>query len=141
MPPASAVSPSTSARIIHSSLVVGVLLFWLVAWYVARQTALPVSALPDRRVLYVALFLASAALFGGAMFTVNRLVPPAPGMSQDDWWRVNLGKAILVWALVEAPAILGTVIYLLTRDFRVLLATFAGLLFFGTYRPSRLVER
>jgi hypothetical protein len=45
-----------------------VLLFWLVAWYVGQRSALPLSALPDRRVLYVALFLVSAALFGGAMF-------------------------------------------------------------------------
>lgn len=141
MPPGSPVSPAISAKIIHGSLVLGVMLFWLVAWYVAPQTALPVAALPDRRMLYIALFLVSAALFGGAMFTVNRLTPPARGMSQDDWWRMNLGKAILIWALVEAPAILGTVAYLLTRDFRALIATFTGLLFFGTYRPSRLFER
>jgi hypothetical protein len=62
-------------------------------------------------------------------------------MSQDDWWRINLGRAVFMWALIEAPAILGTVAYLLTRDFRALLATFAGLLFFATYRPSRLFER
>ena len=141
MPPSAPVSPSISARIIHGSLMLGVVLLWLVAWFVARQTALPVQALPDRRVLYIALFLVSAGLFGGAMFTANRLVPPARGASQDEWWRVNLGKAILVWALVEAPAILGTIAYLLTRDFRALLATFIGLLFFGAYRPSRLFER
>ncbi|HUF34388.1 MAG TPA: hypothetical protein VMN37_00475 [Gemmatimonadales bacterium] len=141
MPPGAPVSPSISARIIHGSLMLGVVLFWIVAWYVASRTALPVAALPDRRVLYIALFLASAALFGGAMFTANRLVPLARGSSQDDWWRVNLGKAILIWALVEGPALLGTVAYLLTRDFRVLLATFTGLLFFAAYRPSRLFER
>lgn len=141
MPPDAPVSPSISARIIHGSLVLGVILFWLVAWFVARQTALPVSMLPDRRVLYLALFLVSAALFGGAMFTANRLIPPVKGSSQDDWWRANLGKAILIWGLVEAPAILGTVAYLLTKDFRALIATFTGLLFFGTYRPSRLFER
>jgi hypothetical protein len=141
VPPGAPVSPSISARIIHGSLVFGVLLLCLVAWFVAGRTALPVDALPERRVLYIALFLVSAALFGGAMFTANRLVPPGRGASQDDWWRVNLGKAVLVWALVEGPAILGTVAYLLTRDFRVLLATFAGLLFFGAYRPSRLFER
>lgn len=141
MPPGAPVSPGLSARIIHASLVLGVVLFWLVSWYVARPTALPIEMLPDRRVLYIGLFLVSAALFGGAMFTANRLVPPSRGSSQDEWWRVNLGKAILIWALVEAPAILGTVAYLLTRDFRTLLATFTGLLFFGAYRPSRLFER
>ena len=141
MTPGSPAGPSFSARVIHGSLVVGVMLFWLVAWYSASESALPVSALPDRRVLYIGLFLVSAALFGGAMFTANRLAPPARGSSPDDWWRVNLGKAVLIWALVEAPAILGTVAYLLTRDFRALLATFTGLLFFAAYRPSRLYER
>jgi hypothetical protein len=141
VPPGSPVSPSISARIIHACLVLGVVLLCLVAWFVAGRTALPVDVLPERRVLYIALFLVSAALFGGAMFTANRLAPPPRGSSQDDWWRVNLGKAVLIWALVEGPAILGTVAYLLTRDFRALLATFAGLLFFGAYRPSRLFER
>jgi hypothetical protein len=43
--------------------------------------------------------------------------------------------------LVEAPALLGLVAYALTHDFRALIATFTGLLFFGNYRPSRLIER
>lgn len=141
MPPGAPVSPGISARIIHAALMLGVVLFWAVAWFVAGRTALPVGALPDRRVLYIGLFLVSAILFGGAMFTANRLVPLGSGASQDEWWRVNLSKAILIWALVEAPAILGTVAYLLTRDFRTLIATFTGLLFFGAYRPSRLSER
>ncbi|MEZ0333217.1 MAG: hypothetical protein ACAI18_04350 [Gemmatimonadales bacterium] len=141
MPPSGTVSPALSARIIHGSLVLGVVLFCLVSWFVAGRSALPVSALPNRRVLYLGLFLVSVSLFGGAMFTVNRLRPPPPGASQDDWWRTNLGKAVVVWALVEAPAILGTVAYLITRDFRTLLATFAGLLLFGSYRPSRLIDR
>ena len=36
---------------------------------------------------------------------------------------------------------LGLIGYWFTRDFRTLLATFAGLLLFGNFRPSRLVER
>jgi hypothetical protein len=141
VPPGAPVSPAITARIIHAALLMGVVMLCVVAWFVAGRSALPVEALPDRRVLYIGLFLASAALFGGAMFTVNRLVPPARGTNQDEWWRANLGKAVVVWSLVEAPAVLGTVAYLLTRDFRTLLATFAGLLFFGAYRPGRLVER
>jgi hypothetical protein len=139
--PGSPVSPAISAKIIHASLVIGVLMFGLVAWYLGRASALPTYALPDRRVLYVALFLVSALLFGAAMFTANRLGRPAPGTSQDEWWRVNLGKAVAIWALVEAPTLLGLIAYTLTHDFRALIATFTGLLLFGNYRPSRLIER
>ena len=141
MPPNSPVSPAISARIIHAALVLGVLTFWLVGWYIGQSSAVPAEALPDRRVLYVALALVSATLFGGAVFTAARLGPIRPGGSQDDWWRENLGKAIVVWSLVEAPSLLGLVAYTLTRDFRTLIATFIGLLFFGSYRPSRLIER
>jgi hypothetical protein len=135
-----AVSPAISARIIHAALVTGVLVFWLAAWGAARASAVPVYALPDRRVLYVALFLVSGTLFGAAIFTAGRLTRPA-GASADEWWRANLSKAIVIWALVEAPAVLGLVAYLLTRDFRALIATLTGLLLFANYRPSRLIER
>ena len=135
------VSPAINARIIHAALVTGVVLFWLVAWYIGRSQAEPISSLPDLRILYIALFLMSAVLFGAAMFTAGRLTPPLAGQSPDEWWRRNLGKAIVIWALVEAPAILGLVGYVVTRDFRTLLATLAGLLLFGNYRPSRLLER
>ena len=116
------------------------MLFWAVAWYSGSYVSLPVSAIPDRRILYIGLFLVSAVLFGAAAYTAARLPPPGPGVSQDDWWRVNLGRAIAIWALVDAPALLGTVAYLLTHDFRTLIAPFTGLLLFVNYRPSRLAE-
>jgi hypothetical protein len=141
VPPGAPVSPAISARIIHAALVLGVVTFWLVAWYIGHAAAVPAEALPDRRVLYVALALVSAVLFGGAMFTASRLGPIRAGASQDDWWRDNLSKAIVIWSLVEAPSLLGLVAYTLTRDFRTLIASFIGLLFFASYRPSRLIVR
>jgi hypothetical protein len=132
------VSPSISARLVHTALVLGVVLFCLVAWFV--EDATPSVELPDRRVLYICLTVVSASLFGAAAFTANRLTPLGPGSSADDWWHANLGRAVFIWALVEAPAMLGTIAYLLTRDFRALLAPFIGLLLFANYRPSRLTE-
>ena len=140
MPPAAPVSPAISARIIHAALVLGIILFYAVALYVGSKTSMPVSAVPERKVLYLGLFLVSAVVFGAAVFMAARLSPAAPGTSQDEWWRVNLGRAIVVWGLIEAPTLLGTVAYLVTHDFRSLIATLAGLLFFVNYRPSRLAE-
>jgi hypothetical protein len=141
VPAGAPISPAMNAKIIHAALLTGVLMFCVVAWYLGRDSPMPVDALPDRRVLYIALFLVSATLFGAAVFTASRLERPASGSSQDEWWRANLGKAVGIWALVEAPALLGLVAYSLTHDFRVLLATLTGLLLFGNYRPSRLIER
>jgi hypothetical protein len=140
MPATDPVSPAISARIIHAALMVGVIVFYAVALYIGTRISLPVSAVPERRVLYLGLFLVSAIVFGAASYTASRLTPAGPGTSQDDWWRANLGRAIGIWGLIEAPTLLGTVAFLLTHDFRTLIATFAGLLFFVNYRPSRLAE-
>jgi len=140
VPPAAPESPAVSARIIHTALVLGVVMFYAAAWYIGTKTSMPISAVPERRVLYLGLFLISAIVFGAAAYSASQLTPPGPGTSQDDWWRANLGRAIVVWGLIEAPTLLGTVAYLLTHDFRTLIATLAGLLLFVNYRPSRLVE-
>lgn len=134
------VSGAIRARIIHGALILGVGLFWLLAWAI-RDRSLPAEALPDRKVLYAALALASAVLFGAAAFAAGRLAPPSAGASEDEWWDAHLGRAIAIWALVEAPALLGLLAYTLTRDFRTLLAPFIGLLLFANYRPRRLTER
>ena len=134
------ISPAIRARIIHGALVLGVVMFWVAAWSI-RDRSLPAEALPDRRVLYIGLTLLSATLFGAAAFSVGRLRAPAPGGTEDDWWQANLGRAVLAWALVEAPTLLGLVAYTVTRDFRTLLAPFIGLLLFANYRPRRLTER
>jgi hypothetical protein len=134
------ISPSIRARIIHGALVFGILAFWLLAWAI-RDRSVPEGALPDRRVLYIALAVVSATLFGAAAFSVGRLAPPGSAAGEDDWWRANLGRVIVAWALVEAPTLLGLVAYTLTHDFRTLLAPFIGLLLFANYHPRRLTER
>ena len=134
------ISPSIRARIIHGALVLGVLMFWLLAWAI-RDRSLPAGALPDRPVLYIALALLSAMLFGAAAFRAGHLPGAGRGATEDDWWQANLGRAVVVWALVEAPTILGLVAYTLTRDFRTLLAPFIGLLLFANFHPRRLIER
>lgn len=134
------ISPSIRARIIHGALVLGIVMFWVLAWAVSDRS-LPAEALPDRRVLYIALALASATLFGAAAFNAGRLPPPTRGASEDDWWQANLGRVVLTWALVEAPTLLGLVAYTLTHDFRTLLAPFIGLLLFANYHPRRLTDR
>ena len=64
------------------------------AWAI-RDRSLPAEALPDRRVLYVALALVSATLFGAAAFSAGRLPAPRRGASEDDWWQANLGRVLV----------------------------------------------
>ena len=94
------VSPGINARIIHASLVTGVVLFWLVAWYLGRSQAEPIYSLPDRRVLYIALFLVSAvcgslgARIAGAGYGVGCLGSIALGFigaALGGWMARSLG--------------------------------------------------
>ncbi len=136
----SPISPSIRARIIHGALVFGIVMFWVLAWAI-RDRSLPAEALPERPVLYIALALVSATLFGAAAFTTGRLPAPGRGASEDAWWQANLGRVVVAWVLVEAPTLLGIVAYTLTRDFRTLLAPFIGLLLFANYHPRRMTDR
>ncbi len=134
------ISSSIRARGIHGALVLGIIMFGVLAFAI-RNRSIPAEALPDRRVLYVALTLVSAILFGAAAFTTGRLPAPVRGASEDDWWSANLGRVVVSWALVEAPTLLGLAVYTVTHDFRTLLAPFIGLLLFANYRPRRLTDR
>jgi hypothetical protein len=141
VPPSAPISSSIVARILHAALVFGVMLLVALVYYISsNDPAVPAEALPERRVLYLGLFVASAALFAAALRLVGRLERPAEDMSQDEWWRINLRRVVIIWMLVVSPAVLGLVAYLLTRDFRTLLATFIGLFLFVQYRPARLTE-
>ena len=143
MPPATPVSPAISARIIHAALVLGRrACSGAVAWYHPRAAPMPSEALPDRRVLYVALALVSATLFGAAAFSAGRL--PASGARRHGGRMVarepGPGAGDLVpgrgpdrcWDSSSTCS---------THDFRTLLAPFIGLLLFANYRPRRLTER
>ncbi len=134
------VSPSIRARIIHGALVFGIVGFWVLAWAL-RERSIPEVALPDRKVLYIALAVVSATLFGAAAYTVGRLAGPGGAVGEDEWWRANLGRVLVAWALLEAPTLIGLMVYTLTHDFRTLLAPFIGLLLFANYHPRRLTER
>ena len=101
---------------------------------------MPSSALPDRRVLYLGLFVVSAVLFGAAMYSAARLTRPGPGVSQDDWWRANLGRAIGDLGPGRGARIARHGGVPAHPRFRTLIAPFTGLLLFVNYRPSRLAE-
>lgn len=141
LPPPRRLGAPMSARVVHGALVLAILLFLVVAWWVGRRYSLPHTELPERRVLYTVLFVVGGALFGAAAFTANRLPHRAAGEPAERWWERSLPRVVLVWALVEGPTLLGVLAYLLTRDFRTLIATVAGLLLFGHYSPRRLQER
>lgn len=84
------------------------------------------------------------ALFAGAgsvllVVAMRSRLPARSGASDDEWWKANVGRAIAVWALLEAPAIFGAVALFATGRllaYTVLVAL--ALVGLATATPSRL---
>lgn len=85
---------------------------------------------------------AVALVMGASGLMITTLVRQRlPGSSGDpeEWWRVNLGRAILVWVFYELPAVIGAITLMATRHgaaYLVLAVLALGGLV--SARPSRL---
>jgi hypothetical protein len=45
----------------------------------------------------------------------QRLPERLSGQSEEDWWNRQLGRAVLIWAFLEMPAVVGAVTLMATR--------------------------
>ena len=133
--------PETDARrvasIIHAALTLGVIAFAVVAGVLHEASPTPYvsEGLP-------ALRLVAIGLAAGGFAAVNLLrqrvsVPPAGSGAAE--WQATMGRAVVVWAVAEATALTGTVLWLVTRDALVLLPLLVGLVLLAWFRPSVLL--
>lgn len=137
-PPAAAASPATVARILHASLGAGAVVITAVAWVMRGAFQLPEGT--SGAVAFAAYALAASGLLAGLAF--RRLIPER-GASQDAdaWWRLQLPKAVAVWAIGEGTALLGAVVLAVggppVAALAVVLAGFAVLI---ATAPGRLAS-
>ena len=128
-----------SAKVIHGSLMAGVILFLLVTAWVHRVT--PPAPLPVSGPLltYVGLGILAAGLLG------LRVLPgpdpaPAPGQTTDQWRMTSQARLIVRWAVVEGGCLVNGVVWFITRDRVSLAAAAAGLAILLALRPGRYLE-
>ncbi len=63
-----------------------------------------------------------------------------PETDRDAWWRANVQRALVVWALAEGSALVGAALWLLTGDLAVLAGVCgAALAVLALNRPGRLL--
>ena len=60
--------------------------------------------------------------------------------TDDEWWQVNLSRALMVWTLFEGPALFGAAMYLTLGTLTPLLVTVIGLVMLLLHSPTRLSE-
>lgn len=125
-------SPAATARLLHFALMGSVIGSSLLL------AVLPVSGSPIAPLFLYAVFGVAAVMFAGALLLSTRL--PHDDHNLDNWWRDNIGRALLVWAMIEGPALLGAVAYLLSRDITALLVPAIGLALLVLLGPAKLEQ-
>lgn len=134
MPTASPAAPdSKSIRLIHLSLLAGVLLFLAVAMFVRSSNPVRAESRLDVVLLAVAVPVLMLALVLKARLPA-RLASERP----DSWWRAHYTQAIIVWSLIEGASLMGIVGFWLTGNSLPLAATAAGVALFALTAPGRL---
>ncbi len=113
------------ARIIAASLPTGVALFWAVAWVVTKSGSVGVA--PQALGADPALWLWSAvalAGFAGALLFRGRASEIAERAASRPWSAQSAAQVqtnlLVAWALLEAPALLSGVFFLLLATPRLL---------------------
>jgi hypothetical protein len=99
---------------------------------------LPASGAAIAPLFLYAVFGVAAVMFAGALLLSSRLPHDTPDL--DSWWRDNIGRALLIWVMIEGPALLGAVAYLLSRDLTALLVPAVGLVLLVLLGPGKLEQ-
>jgi hypothetical protein len=138
MPPRPPPSARSTARTLHSFLIASTLIVSAGAAVAARSTGHLRTGFSLIDWAGVLLALAALPLF----IALRGRLPVRPAAETPDaWWQAHLGRAVLLWSLLELAAILGAAALLATGSsvgFAVLaVVALGGLL---TCSPARLAR-
>lgn len=137
--PATPEARMRSIKIIHGSLIAGVVLFLLVTAWVHRVS--PPTPVPVSGQLLTDVGLGILAVGLLALKFLPRPDPtPAPGQTADQWWTTSQSRLIVRWAVVEGGCLVNAVLWFIGGDRVSLLAAIAGLAILLSLRPGRYLE-
>lgn len=126
-----------TARIVHFALQLSAVAVTVVLGAVRASRppgAGPAALLP----VLIGVAVVTIAL---ALALKSRLPGRAAGATVDEWWAANLRSAILIWALLEAAAVMGAVFYLIGVGTWGLVVAAAALALLVANGPARLADR
>lgn len=131
--PAAAVPDSKTVRLIHLSLLAGILLFLGVA-LVARK---PLPGAADSPLPLIMLAAGIPLLLLSQLLRAR--IPARPASEPvDAWWATHYSRAMIVWSLVEAASLMGLVSFWITGNQLSLALPAVGLVLFVVTAPGRL---
>ncbi len=125
------------ARITHAALVVSLVVIAALSLWVPAGDAAPATSLTVT--LKVVAYGYFAAIIPVIFYFRRRITARRSGADLQEWWRMNVAYAAIVWALTEGGALLGMVVGWGTGS-RILHigAALLGLLLLYWFRPGKL---
>lgn len=130
---------SKTARLIHGALLAGVLLYALVGHFVLRPISADSGGLAPAKVrLLLGLSLAAGAL---SLLLQRRVPKRSTDESADFFWGTAGQLAVLVWAALEAAALLAVFVYARTRSIPAVAVAAVALLLFIVLNPGYFERR
>ena len=125
-----------AAQLVHFGLVLGIAMIVLV--FSVVRPVLGVEQMDDLTTVFrlVAILLLFLTVILMRLFR-SRIEPIRSRDERDAWWRANLPKVIIVWALADGAAMVGAVFWLLTGDYVILaVVTGVALALLVMHRPA-----
>lgn len=126
---------ATVARLIHGSLIMGIVLFAIVTVTMIRPQRADIVLPPVALNALLGLSLAASA---ASLLLRGRVPRRSTTDSPDLFWSTAFPKAMVVWAPLEAGALLGIVAYLLYGSTPGLALAAVALLGMIVLNPGRL---
>ena len=128
--------------IVHRGLVGGSTLLLAAVALAVHRWPLPPSqvrpALPPATIVFLALGIGS--LLFGFLILRPRLPSPLPGQTVSSYWesQAAVSGAIVLWAVIDSSAVLGSIGYFATHSLALAVVALAGLLGLIACAPARL---
>lgn len=119
-----ALPPGQVARILHLALTLAPAVFAAMVVFVVRERPAPPAV--DQTMQYLMVVVALLVV-GGGFWLGTRTAGRRAGETEADYWKSTLPRAIMVWAALEAGALLMGVAGLLASEVTM---PIAGLLIF-----------
>lgn len=130
-------TPQT-ARLIHGAMVIGVIIFAVVAHFLLVPKADPTGPLAAHIPLFVGLSLAGCVV---GILVSYRIPRASSGASGQSFWTTAGPRAMICWALLEGSALLAVVVYSLTASRAEIAVAMLIIVVFALLNPGYFEKR
>lgn len=114
MTASSTIPQARLARLLHASLLVTPILFFAIAVYLGSLPSAPSPDTPG--VLRWAGLGVGSVLVAVAAILRSTVPRRLAGEPEDPWWKANLPRAIMLWALAETVGVAGAAVSVVAGD-------------------------